>query len=96
MSGGSFNYLYCKNPNEVFAAVNDVEDMAEILVKMGYLDVARDMMRLSEYIRTAYNRIDVLSTQLKPVMKAVEWYEDSDISEDSMKKTIDIYRGDTK
>ena len=96
MSGGSYNYLYCKDPEELLDKANDIDDMAETLVKMGYFDVAKDMTRLAEYIRSAYIRIDVLSKQLKPIMKAVEWYEDRDIGADGLQKAVDIYRGDAE
>ena len=92
MSGGSYDYLYCKDTEELFSKAVDIEDMAETLEKLNYLDVARDMRRLSEYIRTAYNKVDVLSAQLKPIMKAVEYYEDCDIGEDTLGKEIEKYR----
>ena len=92
MSGGSYNYLYCKDPEEIFANVTYVDDMAETLVKLGYSDVASDMTRLAEYIKSAYNRISVLSQQLKPIMKAVEYYEDCDYSEENVKAAVERYR----
>ena len=92
MSGGSYNYLYNKDPEELLVKANDIDDMAETLMKMGYEDVARDMFRLSEYIRSAYIRIDVLSEQLKPIMKAVEWYESADIGADGLQKAVEEYR----
>lgn len=92
MSGGSYNYLYCKDTADMFDRSVDIEDMAETLEKMDYLDVARDMRRLSEYIRTAYNRVDVLSEQLRPIMRAVEYYEDCDISAESLKREVEKYR----
>lgn len=92
MSGGSYNYLYCKEPEELFANVGDIEDMAETLVKLGYLDVAHDMTRLSEYIKSAYNRVEVLSGQLRPIMKAVEWYESCDWSAETLGEEVEKYR----
>lgn len=53
MSGGSYNYLYCKDTEEMFSKAVDIDDMAEALEKLNYLDVARDMRRLSEYIKSA-------------------------------------------
>ena len=94
MSGGSYDYLYCKDPEELFENVTYIEDMADTLVKLNYLDVARDMTRLSEYIKTALNRVSVLSEQLKPIMKAVEYYEDCDYSLETLNKTIEKYRAD--
>ena len=92
MSGGSYDYLYCKDTEELFSKAVDIEDMAETLEKLNYLDVARDMRRLSEYIRSACNRVEVLSEQLKPIMKAVEYYEDSDISAEGLGEAVEKYR----
>lgn len=92
MSGGSYDYLYCKDTEELFSKAVDIEDMAETLEKLKYLDVARDMRRLSEYIRSAYNRVEVLSEQLKPIMRAVEYYESCDISAESLGEEVEKYR----
>ena len=92
MSGGCYDYLYCKEPEELFSKAGDIEDMASTLEKLNCLDVARDIRRLAEYIKTAYNMVDVLSEQLKPIMKAVEWYEDNDIGEDTLKEEVERYR----
>lgn len=92
MSGGSYDYLYCEETENLFNKAHYIEDMAETLMKMGYEDVARDMFRLSEYIRSAYIRVDVLSEQLRPIMKAVEWYESNDIGADGLQKAVEKYR----
>lgn len=92
MSGGSFEYLYTKAPEDLMDKANWIDEMAKILIKQNYLDVAQDMERLAEYIRSAYIRIDVLSKQLRPVMKAVEYYEDGDIGDEKLKKIIEEYR----
>jgi hypothetical protein len=92
MSGGSYEYLYCKGTDELFSKAHYIEDMAETLIKNGYEDVGRDMIRLSEYIRSAYIRVDVLSEQLRPIMKAVEWYESADIGADGLQKAVEKYR----
>lgn len=96
MSGGSFDYLYLKDASEIMQHVIDVEDMSEICLKLGYIDIARDLTRLAEYSRSAYNRIEVLKDQLRDVMKAVEWYESKDIGEESLAKTIEEYRNGGK
>lgn len=92
MSGGSYDYLYCKDTEVLFSAALDIDDMAETLEKLNFLDVARDMRRLSEYIKSAYNRVDVLATQLRPIMRAVEWYESCDIDAESLGKKVEEYR----
>lgn len=92
MSGGSYDYLYCKEPKEVFDNACSLADMAETLNKLGYTDVAQEMTEFSEYVTAAYHKIEMLSEQLKPVMKAVEYYESCDIGPDSLRETIEQYR----
>lgn len=94
MSGGSFDYLYCKETEEMFSetVISDLSGMEDILLKANYTDVAKDIRRLIEYIKSARNRIGVLQENLKPVLKAVEWYESCDIGADSLAKAVERYR----
>lgn len=41
---------------------------------------------------SARNRVEVLQENLKPVLKAVEWYESCDIGADGLAKAVERYR----
>jgi len=94
MSGGSHDYLYCKETSELFQLQNiaNIDDMATILRHKGYEDIARDMLRLAEYIKSAWTRVDVLSDQLKDVMRSVEWYESGDFGDGTLEEHLNDYR----
>ena len=92
MSGGSFNYLYCKDPEELFSNVEYIVDMSDLALKLGYEDIALDLTRLAEYIKSAKIRVTVLQGQLREVMHALEWYDCCDIGEDSLREHIEEYR----
>lgn len=94
MSGGSYNYLCYKEPEELICGHNIVylEEMCKLLLELKYDDIARDMQRLIEYCKTAYNRIAVLSHQLNDVMHAIEWYESSDYGTDTLIEHLEKYR----
>ena len=94
MSGGSYNYLYCKEASELFQLENIryIDDMATLLRQKGYEDIARDMLRLAEYIKSAWIRVDVLSDQLKDVMRSVEWYDCGDFGESTLEEHLNDYR----
>lgn len=96
MSGGSLNYLCYTETNELFewGKVLDMEKAEHLLIQKGYIDIARDVRRLIEYIKTAENRVGILFENLKDVFHAVEWYESCDIGEDSLQKALEKYRGE--
>ena len=92
MSGGSLNYLYNKEPSELFHRIDDLESVEYELLKRGAKDIARDVRRLIEYIEAAENRIGVLSEQLHDIMHAVEWRLSYDYGEDDLQHEIEAYR----
>lgn len=92
MSGGSYDYLYCKEPEELFSRVEYIEDMSELALRLGYKDIALDLTRLAEYIKSANIRVSVLHAQLRGVMHDLEWYDSCDIGEDTFKERIEKYR----
>lgn len=92
MSGGSLKYLCYKEPEELFNYTGELEDVENILLRYGYTDIARDVRRLIEYIKSAHVRIDVLSEQLKDVFHAVEWRESCDYGDDTLIEHLELYR----
>lgn len=94
MSGGSLNYLFCKEPYELFEAgrVADLEEAAAVVLNAGYKDIAKDIFRLAEYIKSASIRVEVLHEQLRDVLHAVEWYLSADYGDTTMRKHLDAYR----
>lgn len=98
MSGGSYNYLFCKEVPDLFSgsSIKDMEDMEATLLSCGYKDIAKDVRRLIEYINSAENRISVLHEQLRDVFHAVEWYDSGDYGKASLYKALDAYRSGEK
>lgn len=94
MSGGSYDYLYCKEPHELFAYhnVKTLEEMESRFLELGHEDVAKDFRRLIEYIKSANNRVEVLGGQLNEMMHDIEWYDSGDIGADTLAKRVEKYR----
>lgn len=92
MSGGSFNYLYCKDTDELMSNTSDLEEMREYLISYGYEDIAKDTQRLIEYIKSANCVIGTLKEMLEPVFHAVEWYESADWGKERMIEVLEKYR----
>lgn len=98
MSGGSYNYLFCKETADLFCATSlqDMEAIEAQLLSCGYKDIAKDVRRLIEYINSAENRISVLHKQLKDVFHAVEWYDSGDYGKATLQKKLEEYRSGGK
>lgn len=92
MSGGSFNYLYCRNTDDLMKDTSDLEDMRKSLISYGYEDIAKDTQRLIEYIKSAECVIGTLKNMLEPVFHAVEWYESGDYGKEKMIEVLEKYR----
>lgn len=94
MSGGSFNYIYCRELDDLFSydSIGDLEGIAENLYEYNYHAEAKDVRRLIEYILSARNRVEVLHEQLAPVLKAVEWRQSCDFGDADLAKWVEKYR----
>ena len=92
MSGGSLNYLYNTQFNDIFDRIKDMETVEKELISDGYTDIAADVRRLIEYCLSAEIRISVLFDNLSDVFYAVEWYISSDYGKDTMLEHFDAYR----
>lgn len=93
MSGGSYNYLYCKDSDALLNEERELTSMAERLAELGYAeDAARETEELLLIIRQAKIRIDVRARRLSGVWHAVEWWDSADSGEDGVKHALDAYR----
>lgn len=92
MSGGSLAYLCNRDPGELFNYIRELEEVEQELLTRDAQDIARDVRRLIEYIKSAEVRIGVLSEQLNDIFHAVEWRLSADYGEDDLRKSIEKYR----
>lgn len=94
MSGGSLDYLFSKEPEELFYATYSLEQAEKYLIECGAVDVAKDVRRLIEYVLSARNRIEVMQENLREVFKAIEWEQSGDSGKDRVDRAIAAYRDD--
>ena len=94
MSGGSYDYMFCKETYELFnyGNIRMLEEMESRFLGLGYDDIAKDFRRLIEYNKSANNRVEVLGNQLNDMMHDIEWYDSGDIGEDTLAKRVEEYR----
>lgn len=95
MSGGSYNYLYAKEPDALFEMEEELQQMADRLAGLGYAaDAAAETTELLLMIRQAHVRIVARQERLAGVWRAVEWWDSRDTSEAPVKEELARYRGD--
>ena len=92
MSGGSFNYVFCKDVDEVMLCTQDLKDIRDELIHLGYPDVAKDVQRLIEYVESSKIVISTLQEKLKDILHDVEWCADGNITNSQLAETIEKYR----
>lgn len=81
MSGGSFDYLYCKDLDELLTHEKDIQKMADALAEIGEPNAtaaAIETQRLLTNIRIFKTRINAGLQMLQPVWKAMEWWKSGD------------------
>ncbi|SKM81958.1 Uncharacterised protein [Mycobacteroides abscessus subsp. massiliense] len=94
MSGGSFDYLYCKDLDDVLGAMGSLHEMADTL------DASFPGSRAARDTRALVDRFNQLHADweaaplkdLRSVWHAVEWWKSCDWSRDRAQKAVDEYR----
>lgn len=92
MSGGSYNYLYCRSLGDLIEDPSDLERMRDKLISLGYPDIAKDTQRLIEYTKSSACVIETLQEKLKDVFHDVEWRSNGDIGDKRLIETLEEYR----
>jgi hypothetical protein len=95
MSGGSFNYLCHKDAAELLqGGTHDAAEMGDALAVLGYApDAAEETHALIAEVRAAEARLNASLHRLRPVWKAMEWWQSCDWSENDFKRALAEYRG---
>jgi hypothetical protein len=93
VSGGSFNYLFIKDADEVFANPTELRRMVqELTVFPEAADVAADAANALAVVDYQTARLQTHLDRLKDVFHAIEWWQSGDWSEDDVRKAIAEYR----
>ena len=93
MSGGSFNYLYCKDAENSFQYLDDMKRIADELTVYGYAhDAEKKTRELIAFIERTMAKIQDQMNNLHEVLEAVEFHCSGDWSEEAVQKAIERYR----
>lgn len=94
MSGGSYDYLFVKDPEQLLQMQETIQNMADRLAGLGYAkDAALETQQLLLTLRQFENRIRAIADRLSDVWKAVEWWDSNDSGEDGVIHALAEYRG---
>ena len=96
MSGGSFDYayrsLYLGEIEEMARARRCISDMAESMAREGYPEAAAPLAAILARIDALDAWVQGLAKDGLPnMMKAYEWWQSSDYSEDQFRYELDKY-----
>jgi hypothetical protein len=92
MSGGSHNYLYCKDSDEILNHISDIEGMRDRLTEEGYLDAAKETEEVILVINSFNVRMQARLNRLSQVWRAVEWCDSGDSDPNHIKEEVEKYR----
>lgn len=76
MSGGSFDYLYLKDAQQICAAKEDLREMADTLRGFGANKAWRDTVRVLTLVESLEQAMD--DRPLMDVWHAIEWWKSAD------------------
>jgi hypothetical protein len=94
MSGGSYNYLHCKDTGDTLNAMTDLSEMADCLDReFPGSAAARDTRALYEELRELQRRWEdsPLFNLRNSVWFAVEWWQSCDRSRESAEEAVRAY-----
>jgi len=89
MSGGSYDYLFQRPPEQFPARMGQIQRMEQRMRQLGYKEAADDTARLVEHLRSLYV---AAPSQLREVWRAVEWLDSADWSREQADRVAAEYR----
>lgn len=92
MSGGSFDYLYGKDPTEDMTRnVGTMEDAAQALDGEFFTQVASDLRAHALHLIETQKQLQAEWSILSPVLKALEWYISNDKGQEALEEAVAEY-----
>lgn len=89
MSGGSYDYLYSVDSTEIENRLEDLEQMAERLIALGYKSEANTFLRFIEKVKLMKIKKQAFIDEYSDIMHGVEWTDSGDWSEESFNEFME-------
>ena len=92
MSGGSYDYMYGEEAEQLRWKGDLFNRMVDRLNGLGYEDVAKDTVKFQQMIKRYFLTMEVMQNKLSPVWKAIEWCDSGDTGIESVCDAVREYR----
>lgn len=92
MSGGSYNYLCNKQPDDLLSCREDLERARDDLIHYGAGDVAGVVSEILALATVYRQSVDPRMAAIEHVLHELEWWQSNDHSEADFRKAVNEYR----
>lgn len=94
MSGGSYNYLCFKTPDQLWEAIaeNDITSMSERLSALGIHDASVETAAVQLLVEQFENNMLRKLSRLAGIWRAVEWHDSGDWGKGHIDEAVAKYR----
>lgn len=91
MSGGSYNYLCCKDASEISERKEDIGKMRDMLNELGFIDAAIETESVLLTISAYEVKMNARLQRLSDLWRSVEWYDSGDSSLETAQEEYEKY-----
>jgi hypothetical protein len=91
MSGGSYNHLYSKEPEDITQDPEMLQALSNRLRSLEAIAAAEAIDKMVDRIIFLMWRMKKMKEDLEPIMHDVEWYDSYDINLDDLKPTLQAW-----
>ncbi|WP_280436562.1 hypothetical protein [Nocardia carnea] len=92
MSGGHYNHLYSRQPDELLAHSGDLTAVRDRLAELGAADVATEVDEILSAIATYREQVERQMSKLGDVLQAVERLDSHEGDEEQVQEVIARFR----
>lgn len=91
MSGGSYDYLYSKDAEDIVYRLPDLIRMKDRLIQLDMKTAAEKVQRLILTVEKYRIEADARMDEMYELMRAVEWHDSGDSGLDSVKAAYEKF-----
>jgi hypothetical protein len=92
MSGGKYNYLCYKEHYDIHEAKEELKQMRDRLVELGFTDAAGETESVLLMLQSFEVRLQTRIDRLRDVWSSVEWMDSGDSGIEEIKDAVEKYR----